>query len=337
MRKRITLFLFFIFLSFNVIQLNAQCIDNSVGDIVLENCNADNSLCTYSIDLCAIVPNSNPRPKRIEYSVEFDSDGDGDFDDMVMYTYDPSGSQPLSAGTYCLEGMNERLYFTTPPNALIRVSVAGFIGVGTNNSCNSDAAASLINATDELNPLPVELSEFRGWLNNTNVILQWKTLSEINSSHFVIERARGENQEFEVIGMLASQGESVEEISYAFIDDDPGIINIYRLKMVDKDETYEYSPSLKVETNQSKDFQLKVYPNPVYTNSTFNIVYPKKDTEVEILLLDSYGKEMYRNQTTLIEGENIFRLDLSEYPVGYYYLTVKDMEDVRTQRILVLE
>ena len=73
--------------------------------------------------------------------------------------------------------------------------------------------------------------------------LQWATASEINNSHFEIERSYN-GRTFEMIGQVAGKGKSHQQMEYNYIDN--GIhpsnnIAYYRLKQVDFNGTSEYS------------------------------------------------------------------------------------------------
>ncbi|MEO9871363.1 T9SS type A sorting domain-containing protein [Ekhidna sp.] len=120
-----------------------------------------------------------------------------------------------------------------------------------------------IYSTDsDANPLPVELIDFSGEMENRLVRLVWSTLSESNSEYFQIERLNQEGTEFVSMGKISSQGTSNIRIDYQFTDvaNQTGKL-YYRLKMVDFDGSFEYSSTIIVLPDLS-DISIKVYPNP---------------------------------------------------------------------------
>lgn len=118
------------------------------------------------------------------------------------------------------------------------------------------------------NPLPVELDYFNGRYENESIRLTWSTLSEQNSDYFQIERSFDQS-EFESIAMVAAAGNSTSRIDYEFSDRvEDSNAHYYRMKMVDVDGTYEYSPTIVVLPNAA-DLQLTMYPNP--TTDLINI------------------------------------------------------------------
>jgi len=95
--------------------------------------------------------------------------------------------------------------------------------------------------------LPVKLSSWEATPSNGKVKLQWTTSSEINFSHFIIERSADGIQYSEVARVNASNNnqtpDSYRDKQYSHLDNNPlNGKSFYRLKMVDIDEKFEYSP-----------------------------------------------------------------------------------------------
>ncbi len=89
--------------------------------------------------------------------------------------------------------------------------------------------------------LPVRLTYFNAEAINNKVELGWETAWEKNSREFVIQRS-SDLKEFGDIGRVAAAGEADGRRAYSFVDTDPlPGANYYRLRMVDKNDTYEYS------------------------------------------------------------------------------------------------
>lgn len=94
---------------------------------------------------------------------------------------------------------------------------------------------------------PVEYEYFQAFKNDGDVILDWATTQEINSSHFLVERSNN-GVDFTSLGGVSAAGMSDEEVKYQFRDDTPpsqGMI-YYRLKQVDLDGQFSYSSTVQV-------------------------------------------------------------------------------------------
>lgn len=126
-------------------------------------------------------------------------------------------------------------------------------------------------------PLPIELKSFSATLKSNSIQVNWTTAKEENFSHFEVERSV-DQKTFEMIGIIQGQGESFSDVHYNFEDTDPIYGKIYyRLKAVDIDDTFEFSPVVSVE-NSFKG-QLSLYPNPISESSAVKIRVPSGFTE----------------------------------------------------------
>jgi hypothetical protein len=93
--------------------------------------------------------------------------------------------------------------------------------------------------------LPVHLSAFTATRIGNTIRLNWTTDYESNSSHFQIER-NGTTANTVIntkVGTVAAANNSSIQTNYTFTDNYPlNGTNVYRLRMVDLDATFEFSP-----------------------------------------------------------------------------------------------
>jgi hypothetical protein len=159
-------------------------------------------------------------------------------------------------------------------------------------------------AGNSLNPLPLTLMAFNGRLEKETVLLQWKTMNEINTSFFSIERSV-DGFGFAEIGKVAAANIGTAENSYSYKD-----ANLfagkyfYRLKMIDKDGRFEYSNILSF-SNKTKD--LMVYPTLCHTNIT---IAPSQNVEVYL----------YNVAGVFIQKMNAGLNDISNLANGIYFV-----------------
>ena len=144
--------------------------------------------------------------------------------------------------------------------------------------------------------LPIELIYFEATKSNERTNLSWATASEENFDYFEVQRATG-LLEFETIVEINGANEDVFEIrEYAFTDEKPlNGINYYRLKAIDLDGTFEYSPiqSLKFDF----DSRFEVYPNPS-NGQAFNLLVDDFDKIEAFVIYDNKGYLIHRGQIT---------------------------------------
>jgi uncharacterized protein len=166
--------------------------------------------------------------------------------------------------------------------------------------------------------LPVELVEFKGTESNGAVKLNWVTAIEINSSHFEVERSIS-GEKFEKVGEIKAKGSSSEKKNYIFVDAKPNQgLNYYRLKMVDKDATFDYSKTITINISKASNKSIKVYPNP--TSSVLTIENAEDFKTVKV----------YNTQGLLVLQSNQLMVNVSALNIGLYMVEVENTEGVRT-------
>jgi len=97
----------------------------------------------------------------------------------------------------------------------------------------------------EIFPLPVELMSFEGFSTENGNVITWVTATEHNSDYYLIERTTtGEFNENSVIGQKPAMGNTTQQSSYSFVDNQfDNAINYYQLVQVDIDGQYKiYGP-----------------------------------------------------------------------------------------------
>jgi len=162
------------------------------------------------------------------------------------------------------------------------------------------------------NPLPVTLTRFSGYSINQSISLEWATSSETDASHFIIERSSNAIN-FEPIGKVLAAGDSQTEKQYTFQDNTlQAGLYYYRLKQVDKDQTFEYSRIIGVKTGS--ETTLKVYPNPV--SDLLSIQSEIEINSVEIF--NSIGTKMHSESLK----SHFYSLEMTQYPAGLYLVKI---------------
>lgn len=101
-----------------------------------------------------------------------------------------------------------------------------------------------------LTTLPVKLLKFTATRQKTSVLLRWQTAQEDGSLHFMVERST-DGRDFKAVGRVAAAGFSGTERSYSFSDRAPVEgMSYYRLRQVDEDGQYSFSPVAAVTFSQ---------------------------------------------------------------------------------------
>lgn len=181
----------------------------------------------------------------------------------------------------------------------------------------------------EIIPLPVELKDFSARVEDEDVLLQWQTASEKDHSHFEVERSL-DGSTFIPLGRIPSAGNSTTKQSYSYTDrhaarELAGTV-YYRLKMIDIDHTYEYSPVQTVSLTDRSFELLSISPNPFRETLSLEIQAAKAQL-VEIELLDQQGTLLLRQEEQLIPGlPELSIRELDKLSPGIYFLRIKAAE-----------
>lgn len=164
--------------------------------------------------------------------------------------------------------------------------------------------------------LPVELIHFEVSANDNNkALLNWTTASENNNDYFEVQKSTTGNK-WETIGKVSGMGSTNTEVNYEFTD--PTSISgltYYRLKQVDFNGEYEFSPLRSIELISSK--KITVYPNPA--QSIF-IIEGYEGEVNNINLFNVLGESMNKKVSIKRSNGTMVEIDASVLPKGTYIL-----------------
>lgn len=193
---------------------------------------------------------------------------------------------------------------------------------------------SLANKVGGANPLPIQLAYFKATPKEGTVLLEWETYSEVNISHFTIEKTK-DNNEFIEVDIVPAKGNTTTPSYYKTIDSTPfNGTSYYILKVINKDGNMEFARIAKVEFEGETGFF--VYPNP--TTGKFNVFFKSFPLEqVLIVVQDAQGKEFYSKAVVIPKGQDLIEvIDLEgRIPNGIYYVIGSNQNWMTSKKIIV--
>ena len=185
--------------------------------------------------------------------------------------------------------------------------------------------------TDDLNPLPVELTTFVGKANNKNADLMWQTASEKNARLFEVH-ASVDGKIFKQVGSIKANGNTNVTSTYNFTDVNALANNnkvYYKLKSVDVDGSFEWSNIVIVSAKQANNNSIDIYPNPFNTNVTLSLV---DNTPATIEVVSMQGVSVY-NATA--NSNNLFvNINLTQLTSGVYFIKVTQNGNTTVQKLV---
>jgi GEVED domain/Secretion system C-terminal sorting domain len=195
-------------------------------------------------------------------------------------------------------------------NARLRVRFQYGTPGSTISSCETASSGGetedyTVNITAQL---PISLTNFSGQNTEGSNFLNWQTETEIQSSHFDVERSLN-GQDFDKIATVKALGKAnIYALSNKITTQNT---QYYRLKMVDNDGSFQYSKIIALRADNHKNNQLlNIHPNPV---TQFLIIETTEEGDQQVINL--LGQIVLRSKATQ-------QMDVSALPSGTYILKV---------------
>jgi len=259
--------------------------------------------------------------------------GSGSGFETVTYTtdgvkWDSAGLQITDGAIPTTTGLGTfTVNATASPLDLITLDFSGIPAVENNPKfqiqINFNTAVAGNNRINNLSvdgdpsPLAVSLQSFNGAIVNSTAKLNWTSASEINAKQFVVE-ASSDKKNFASVGTVAAK--NVKGLnSYEFETAAPATTTYYRLKMVDKNGAFSYSPVVVLNASVSAK-KLTVFPNPAVNTITLSHAQALEGASVKIL--NAAGKTV--SVSNLQTGATQTTVDVSKLAKGTYIVSVEN-------------
>ncbi|PIQ49168.1 MAG: hypothetical protein COW03_06415 [Cytophagales bacterium CG12_big_fil_rev_8_21_14_0_65_40_12] len=212
------------------------------------------------------------------------------------------------------------------------IEVAGAIDDGGNvyrfnnvSAITNNVYFTLATRDSDQTPLPIELISFTARpIENSEVILNWSTVSETGNSHFNVERSN-DGSNFETIAFLPGAGDSRTQLSYEYTDKKPGLgRSFYRLKQTDFSGEFEYSELVSVFVkSELEENNYTIFPNPISNNQFLNLQYQSNSQQMLYIKVLSLNGQIVEEQISAIEvGSGRIELDARKWPKGLNVLRI---------------
>lgn len=215
-----------------------------------------------------------------------------------------------------------------------QTATVSFVATGTSHTLglkgelldNSSRGAIVIDDLPCSIILPVELVDFTANKIDSNVQLEWKTLSETNCDYFAIERSNNA-VDWETIAVVEGADNSSALIEYTYLDKKPLMeTSYYRLRQVDFNGKYEHSDILSVNFEMQQQNEMSLYPNPT---SGIVRVFGKGINDLSIM--DFSGRMIELDSRIISSSKTSVTLDLSSLASGVYLI----VSPTETQRLII--
>ncbi|MEO6316860.1 MAG: T9SS type A sorting domain-containing protein [Chitinophagaceae bacterium] len=174
--------------------------------------------------------------------------------------------------------------------------------------------------------LPVPLSNFQVAAVKTTALLQWKSGAESAFSYYQVERSANNGASYIAAAVVAAKGSNTV---YSFTDkldamNLDGAKIYYRLKMVDRDGSVEYSAVKLVSfSRQANTITIKSFPNPATTTVYLTSGGISSAVPVQASIHDMQGRVVKIVTSAAVISSNTVAVSLEGISKGHYIITIR--------------
>ncbi|MEM1220145.1 MAG: T9SS type A sorting domain-containing protein [Bacteroidota bacterium] len=177
--------------------------------------------------------------------------------------------------------------------------------------------------------VPLDLLLFQGELRPVGNQLSWVTAQEVNTDFFELQRSLDGHSNWRVLTNISAAGNSHSILTYSWLDEDPPQLAYYRLRMVDLDGSFTYSPLVVLERKKESSAPF-LFPNP----TTDWVEIRNKDnslfSEGTFRLFNAIGQQVLAD---VVPASS--RLDLGSFPAGTYWLEITSSQKQWTHKLVI--
>ncbi|MFY8109189.1 MAG: LamG-like jellyroll fold domain-containing protein [Bacteroidia bacterium] len=212
--------------------------------------------------------------------------------------------------------------------------IQGFLGRVDSVNIANQTVRLVLGSTTQFNnqfsigannsPLPVTYKSILVKKVDDGALINWSTASEIDNSHFVIERSL-DGKNFEAIAQVKGMGTSNKLVEYKHLDAEAFNLGVktlyYRIAQVDFDGTTSLSKIVSLALDENQEMVLNtVQPNPFESGISVGFTLPSA-SEVSVEVMNLNGQTLLTQSIQGTEGYNQVSVpETSSLPAGVYFL-----------------
>lgn len=153
-------------------------------------------------------------------------------------------------------------------------------------------------------PLPVTLTEFKGLLESSHIMLHWETAMELNAKDYLVEKS-ADGREYYRIGLVMAAGNSNETSVYNLKDPDVLPVNYYRLRMRDRDGKEELSKVVLIRSAIKKQ-NVTAVNNPI--SGFIDLRFAREARQLKLQLFNSTGILVHQETFSAVSNQMRWKL-----------------------------
>nr|HMU04957.1 T9SS type A sorting domain-containing protein [Saprospiraceae bacterium] len=186
--------------------------------------------------------------------------------------------------------------------------------------------------------LPVKWVDVDVISKNNQHIISWSTTSEVNVSHYEIERMLEGEKEFKTLNVkYLAKGDNnlVNYYNGTDIDIEKSGVYYYRIIQYDFDGKFTYSKTVFV--SKQGENSIKMYPSPARNQTNLDITL-MLNADVKIEMFDASARliKTITNQE-MEKGNHLLNIGLDDVQSGVYNLVIKVNDEVINKKLIKID
>jgi len=179
------------------------------------------------------------------------------------------------------------------------------------------------------------LKDWSGSVYNGKAQLNWTAVNSELLSRFQIERSIDQSK-FITVATIDASSPTGKYLQTDYLNGNNGKNVFYRLKLIGKNGTVQYSRTLSFPINNDAGIGLIVSPNPVKQYVQLNVT-AASDQEILIDFMDQSGRKVHTRKAMVQKGVNSIAItDLNGWSNGIYIVQVYTKESTFNSKIVLL-
>lgn len=192
-------------------------------------------------------------------------------------------------------------------------------------------SSGIVYVLSDQTPLPVELTSFTGTPGNDGVRLNWQTAMEKNFSRFDVEYSTDARRFFQ-IGTVNSNNTLAGNTYQFFHQVNDSGEKYYRLKMIDQDNSFNYSNIISIKDSQ-EDLKANFVRPSLIDNKMMHVLLDEPFNSLE--LVSANGNILIRQDITHKNGT--LSIPVEAVSSGMYIVRLQGNDRVVNQKILIVQ
>lgn len=169
-------------------------------------------------------------------------------------------------------------------------------------------------------PFPVEWQQISADQAPGGIAIQWVVSQEVNNDYFAVERRSG-NSLFQTLDKVNGRGTANTPWTYQFFDHNQSLEDLYyRIKQVDIDGVFSYSPVVKFSKESSIASGELMYPS---ANTPLQLSwFSPKEALIKVHVNDIQGRQIQSLVREVPQGYSVSPISLPNLTKGIYLISV---------------